>query len=151
MEVDTGALFLLRRTGLVMQDASLESASADDVALARSIVQELGGLPLALDQAGAYIEEVQCGLLDCQQLVPHAQICAVFIKEWCMGSPEALHLLELVGQYLYEYGQYRDSESIVQQLLAHKEEVHANRYCPCTIVHAYVIELCKFPFYHLRQ
>ena len=28
------------------------------------ISQELGGLPLALDQAGAYIEETQCSLAD---------------------------------------------------------------------------------------
>jgi hypothetical protein len=31
------------------------------------ICEELGGLPLALDQAGAYIEEVQCSLSDYQQ------------------------------------------------------------------------------------
>ena len=33
-------------------------------AIALSISQELGGLPLALDQAGAYIEETQCSLAD---------------------------------------------------------------------------------------
>jgi tetratricopeptide (TPR) repeat protein len=67
LEVDTmdgevGALLLLRRAGLVAHDASLETASPADVALASEITEELGGLPLAIDQAGAYVEETQCGL-----------------------------------------------------------------------------------------
>src|SRR5262249_17898489 len=36
----------------------------EDRALARQITQELGGLPLALDQAGGYLEETGSGLLD---------------------------------------------------------------------------------------
>lgn len=61
MSQDEGALFLLRR-------AKLTSATADDEAKARQICKELGGLPLALDQAGAYIEETQCSLIDYQSL-----------------------------------------------------------------------------------
>jgi hypothetical protein len=34
---------------------------------ARTICEQLGGLPLALDQAGAYIEETGCGLCEYQQ------------------------------------------------------------------------------------
>jgi len=62
MDQDMGALFLLRRVGLLTEHASLNVASSSDLAIAREICQELGGLPLALDQAGAYIEETQCGL-----------------------------------------------------------------------------------------
>jgi hypothetical protein len=36
--------------------------------MALAIAQELGGLPLALDQAGAYIEETQCSLSNYLQL-----------------------------------------------------------------------------------
>ncbi len=68
MDVDTGALLLLRRAGLIAQDASLETASSPDVALARDITRDLGGLPLALDQAGAYIEEIPCSLAEYQML-----------------------------------------------------------------------------------
>jgi tetratricopeptide (TPR) repeat protein len=64
MDRDVGALFLLRRVGLVEENASLDTASANDVAVAHSITEELGGLPLALDQAGAFIEESQCSLQD---------------------------------------------------------------------------------------
>jgi tetratricopeptide (TPR) repeat protein len=72
LEVETldtavGALFLLRRAGLVASNASLETASPSDRALANVLTEELGGLPLALDQAGAYIEETQCSLADYQQ------------------------------------------------------------------------------------
>ncbi len=63
MPTDIGALFLLRRALLVPPDASLQYTTAD-VATARKICKELGGLPLALDQAGAFIEEAQCSLLE---------------------------------------------------------------------------------------
>ncbi len=62
MDHDMGALFLLRRAGKLSENASLDTASPVDQALARSISEELGGLPLALDQAGGYIEETQCNL-----------------------------------------------------------------------------------------
>ncbi len=68
MDTDAGALLLLRRADLIAPDASLETASPSDVALARAITHELGGLPLALDQAGAYIEEIPCSLSEYQAL-----------------------------------------------------------------------------------
>jgi len=42
----------------------LQNIDAAEAALAREISEEVGGLPLALDQAGAYIEETGCGLDD---------------------------------------------------------------------------------------
>ena len=64
IEVDTftpelGALFLLRRATLIDADGTLEQASPEDREVAMQISEELGGLPLALDQAGAYIEATQ--------------------------------------------------------------------------------------------
>jgi tetratricopeptide (TPR) repeat protein len=56
-EEEEGVLFLLRRAGLLAPGATLERISPAYRALARDIVQEMGGLPLALDQAGAYLEE----------------------------------------------------------------------------------------------
>jgi tetratricopeptide (TPR) repeat protein len=61
-------LLLLRRAGRLGADAPLEQAKASERAIAQQITQELGGLPLALDQAGAYIEETQCSLADYLQL-----------------------------------------------------------------------------------
>jgi tetratricopeptide (TPR) repeat protein len=62
MEPEEGALFLLHRATLLDPDAPLEAASITDQDTAREITQEMDGLPLALDQAGAYIEETGCGL-----------------------------------------------------------------------------------------
>jgi len=59
---DEGVLLLLKRAKRLTLDASLDEASASEVAVARAITQQLGGLPLALDQAGAYIAETGCRL-----------------------------------------------------------------------------------------
>ena len=62
MDTPEGTLLLLRRAGVLGTEAPVESAAATERASAAAIVGELGGLPLALDQAGAYIEETGCGL-----------------------------------------------------------------------------------------
>ena len=57
MDTDEGALLLLRRAKVIADDADLAAASDIDQALAHALTTEMDGLPLALDQAGAYIEE----------------------------------------------------------------------------------------------
>ncbi len=73
LEVDTlsteqGALFLLRRASLMAPDATLEQALPKQRDLAIQVSQELGGLPLALDQAGAYLEATGTALAAYQQI-----------------------------------------------------------------------------------
>lgn len=64
LELADATLFLLRRTGILQQhELPDESVSADSIE-ARDIAQAMDGLPLALDQAGAYIEETGCSLFD---------------------------------------------------------------------------------------
>jgi tetratricopeptide (TPR) repeat protein len=62
MNIDHAALFLLRRATLLSAEASLDQAPEDMKNKAQAIAQVLGGFPLALDQAGAYIEETGCDL-----------------------------------------------------------------------------------------
>src|SRR6266568_843236 len=62
MPEGVGVLFLLRRAGLIESDTVLAHVSPQEREVARELVQELGGLPLALDQAGAYMEETPCGM-----------------------------------------------------------------------------------------
>ena len=62
LEIETllpeqGALFLLRRAALIEPFVELSQASQEEREQALQISEELGGLPLALDQAGAYLEE----------------------------------------------------------------------------------------------
>jgi tetratricopeptide (TPR) repeat protein len=68
MEPDEGALFLLHRAKLLDPDAPFETAPKTVQDTAHEIVKVLDGLPLALDQAGAYIEETACGLQGYWQL-----------------------------------------------------------------------------------
>src|SRR5439155_9943511 len=67
METEEGTLFLLHRAGL-LEDATLDAIPEVERAKARELVEEVDGLPLALDQAGAFIEETQCGLAGYLQL-----------------------------------------------------------------------------------
>jgi tetratricopeptide (TPR) repeat protein/DNA-binding XRE family transcriptional regulator len=62
MSGEEGALLLLRRAQLLPPKASLAQVSDVYRAEAETLAAAMGGLPLALDQAGAYIEETSCGL-----------------------------------------------------------------------------------------
>lgn len=62
MNQQESVLFLLRRTGFIAQNATLHDALDSDLAKAREISVMMDGLPLALDQVGAYIEEKKCSL-----------------------------------------------------------------------------------------
>jgi hypothetical protein len=64
MTPEEGALFLLRRANIIEPDAQLERIDETDRAQAVAISELLGNLPLALDQAGAYIEETASSLSD---------------------------------------------------------------------------------------
>lgn len=62
MSPEEGVLLLLRRAGIIADEAGLEDAPQAEQNAAIELVQELEGLPLAIDQAGAYIEEVGGGV-----------------------------------------------------------------------------------------
>ena len=62
MAPEEGALLLLRRAGVISKDAVLADAGSADRQFALQLSRELGGLPLALDQAGAFIEETRSSL-----------------------------------------------------------------------------------------
>ncbi len=62
MTMDEGVLFLLTRSKLYAPGATLAQLSGPDQVEALDIYRLVDGLPLALDQAGAYIEESGCTL-----------------------------------------------------------------------------------------
>jgi tetratricopeptide (TPR) repeat protein len=68
MQPEIGALFLLRRSGVLALPSPLEASPEDERSVALDIVAEMGGLPLALDQAGAYIRATSCTLSDYLEL-----------------------------------------------------------------------------------
>jgi tetratricopeptide (TPR) repeat protein len=65
---EQGALFLLHRSDLLALDATLAQAETHTRQLALDIAHELGGLPLALDQAGAYLKATGSSLTTYQQI-----------------------------------------------------------------------------------
>jgi tetratricopeptide (TPR) repeat protein len=65
---EQGILFLLRRAGLIALNADASQASPENQALAELIMREMGGLPLALDQIGAYLETTGSSLAAYWQL-----------------------------------------------------------------------------------
>ncbi len=68
MESEEGLLFLLRRAKVVALEAESPHVQQHTIQThptlltAATLVKVLGGLPLALDQAGAYIEETGCSI-----------------------------------------------------------------------------------------
>src|SRR6266567_4656078 len=68
MKPDDGALLILRRAHMPSASAILAAASASNRRGAMALSRLLGGLPLALDQAAAYIQETECGLFGYMQL-----------------------------------------------------------------------------------
>ncbi len=73
IEVETlspeqGAFLLLRRAGKLPPEAALVQASEPEITLAMQLSEEPGGLPLAIDQAGAYLEETRTDVLSYRQL-----------------------------------------------------------------------------------
>lgn len=55
---EIGATLLLRRAKIIAVSAGLDTATQEDQNAALALSVEMQGLPLALDQAGAYIEDV---------------------------------------------------------------------------------------------
>ncbi|MBV9711383.1 MAG: helix-turn-helix domain-containing protein, partial [Ktedonobacteraceae bacterium] len=70
LDEEESILFLLRRAKRLEPTASVEALSRlaqscpVEYAAARELVERMGGLPLALDQVGAYVEETPCSLAD---------------------------------------------------------------------------------------
>ncbi len=63
MELDEAALFLLRRINMISSRDTFKDVPLTELTTAREIAEALDGLPLALDQAAAYIEETDCRLV----------------------------------------------------------------------------------------
>ncbi len=89
MEAEEGALLVLRRANIIAPDANLNDAAETDREIARQISRTLDGLPLALDQAGAYIQETGCGLSD-------------YLEQYKVRRAE---LLGYRGKFSYDYPQ----------------------------------------------
>lgn len=71
----------------------------------------------------AFPEVIVSSLAECQQILPHAQLCAELIKQWNLLLPESAQVLQKTGRYLQERGQYSEAESFLRQALEIRERV----------------------------
>ena len=74
MDRQEGMLLLLRRARKLAPEAPLDQAHEEDGTIAAAIVTAMDGLPLAIDQAGAFLEETQCSLSDYLHLYQTRQV-----------------------------------------------------------------------------
>ena len=85
MGQEEGVTFLLRRIKVIAPDVPLDQAPPESRVQASEIFRALDGLPLALDQAGAYIEETRCGLSQ------YLHLYATRRKELLLRRGQSLH------------------------------------------------------------
>jgi len=108
-----GILLLLRRAKLLAPDAPLDNASRLLYTQAWAIVQALDGFPLALDQAGAYLEETGCNLADYLTLYErHRQF---FLSR--VGSESTDYPETIASTWLLSFGQVEQQNPAAADLL----------------------------------
>ena len=117
LDRDQGAVLLLRRAGRLAPDAPLSSADPKDAALVQEISDEVGGLPLALDQAGAYLEETGSGVED------YLKLLRLRFKDLAerRGGPDSDHL-SVAATFLTSF------EKMAKQNLAATELIKATAF-----------------------
>ena len=105
MTLDEGARLLLQRI-------SLEHASQADYTAAITIAEAMDGLPLALDQAGAYIEETQCSLPDFLQLFEEQPVSLLQERD-----AHADHPLSVAKTFLLSFEKIQQANPVAADLL----------------------------------
>lgn len=113
MEPEEGALFLLRRVRLIEQEAMLEDAVGADFIEAKDIAWAMDGLPLALDQAGAYIEESGCSLYDYKERYHQQQRTLLELR----GSIVSEHPESVATTWLLSFQKLEQNNAVAAELL----------------------------------
>lgn len=113
MMVQEGTLFLLLRAKKVQLGGSLADARKEDRENAGKIVGELGCLPLALDQAGAYMEEAGVGLGRYLELYQHQGV--KILEE--RGELPRSHPDPVTTTFLLTFTEVKSSQPIAADVL----------------------------------
>ena len=73
--------------------------------------------------ATAFPEAVAANWPHCEQCLPHVQSCLEFINQYSLGFPEAIHLLNQAGDYLWKRERFAQAQPLLQQALMICEKV----------------------------
>ncbi len=109
---EEGTRFLLHRARLLDPGKALDQLATDDLLLAREIVTEMDGLPLALDQAGAYIDATRCSLSDYLRLFRSSHLHLLDERETYMDHP-----LSVARTFTLAFEQLEQSNALAAELL----------------------------------
>ncbi|HEY1353656.1 MAG TPA: FxSxx-COOH system tetratricopeptide repeat protein [Ktedonobacteraceae bacterium] len=113
MADEVGALFLLRRTEHLALGARLAEAPAQQRADALRITYDLAGLPLALEQAGAYIQSMGCTLAAYHTLLGE-RLAEVLAER----SPQAQYPATVATTWALSFEKVAQAEPACPELLA---------------------------------
>jgi tetratricopeptide (TPR) repeat protein len=138
MQQEEALLFLLRRSGELKDGIEPDTIASDIRSPAAQLVEILGGHPLALDQAGAYIEETRISIATYLQLYQeqrrillnergqlgdeHPETVAVTFE---VSFKQACEMYPLVGEILY-FCSFLHPDAIPEELLFHDESLNLN-------------------------
>ena len=101
----------------------LDLASNDEINEAGNIVLELGQFPLAIDQAGAYLEETQCSLQDYLQIYhQHQSRLLARPKRQEGGHPDSVATTSL-RSVLLELGRTEEVAVLEKVVLQQKDDI----------------------------
>ena len=121
MTQEEGLLFLLRRARLLEIDADSQHVQQfaqrqpTDYAAAQQLVLMMGGLPLALDQAGAYLEETGCGLVRYVRLYEQAH--KRLLERRGLRATEHQHPESIAATLALAYQQVEQTNPLAAELL----------------------------------
>jgi tetratricopeptide (TPR) repeat protein len=124
---EEGMLLVLRRAKVLERTATWEQVRQfardvpTDYAATQELVTVLGGLPLALDQAGAYVEETGCSLGDYVQRYQQQRACLLARR----GSAGEQHPHSVAATFHLSSQQAQREQNTAAELL-----------CVCVVLHA---------------
>lgn len=101
LEPRDGAKLLANRLKTVLEGKTLEMLSDVDRNAVEKISRDIDGIPLALDQAGAYIEKMQCTLADYLKDYSDSRRRAVLLRE--RGTPTFAHPDSVMATWLLSF------------------------------------------------
>ena len=113
MEVSEGMQLLLHRAKLLGPEEPLDNVSATVRKTAQQLVEELDGLPLALDQAGAYIEDTGSSLAEYLEL--YAQHQMALLQQQSSMSTDYPHTV--ASTWALSFGQVEQANPAAADLL----------------------------------
>lgn len=112
MRIDEAVTLLLCRIRKLVAGESTEHIPSDIILQAHQLVKELDGLPLAIDQAGAYIEDTQCSLAEYLELYQRAPLALLDERD-----AHAEHPASVVRTLRLAFGQIQQRNPVAADLV----------------------------------